>query len=311
MAVVPGTDSDVFPLCLGGNVFGWTADEVASFEVLDAFRAAGGNFIDTADSYSAFAEGNVGGESETIIGDWLTTRRNRDDMVIATKVGKLRTRSGLGADNVRTALDESLTRLQTDRVDLYYAHTDDRATPLEEWLSVFDAVVKAGKARAIGLSNFTAERVEEVLTVCAREGFVAPVALQPHYSLVHREEYEGELREACERGGLACVPYWALASGFLTGKYRPGVSVDSPRAGRASSYLDDPRAEGLLAVLDETAAAHAVPVASVAIAWLRARPTVLAPIASARNGAQLAESLPGATLELSAGELERLTDAWS
>jgi aryl-alcohol dehydrogenase-like predicted oxidoreductase len=304
------SDVDVFPLCLGGNVFGWTADEPASFAVLDAYHEAGGNFIDTADSYMASAPGNTGGESETIIGNWMAARGNRDRVVLATKVSKWPARPGLGVDNVRLAIDDSLRRLQSDYVDIYYAHADDPNTPLEEWLGAFDELVDAGKVRAIALSNFTAARVEEVLAVCARHGLTRPIAVQPHYSLVERSEYEGELRDVCQRSGLACLPYFALARGFLTGKYRPGASVDSPRAAGASSYLEDPRAAGLLAALDDVSAAHAASIAAVAIAWLREQPTVAAPIASARNAEQLREILPGATLTLSVDELERLTNAW-
>jgi aryl-alcohol dehydrogenase-like predicted oxidoreductase len=240
----------------------------------------------------------------------MAARGNRDRVVLATKVSKWPARPGLGADNVRLAIDDSLRRLQTDYVDIYYAHADDPNTPLEEWLGAFDELVDAGKVRAIALSNFTAARVEEVLAVCARQGLTRPIALQPQYSLVERSEYEGELRDVCQRSGLACLPYFALARGFLTGKYRPGASVDSPRAAGASSYLEDPRAAGLLAALDEVSAAHAAPIAAVAIAWLREQPTVAAPIASARNAEQLREILPGATLTLSVDELERLTDAW-
>lgn len=310
MARLADSDIDVFPLCLGGNVFGWTADEAASLEVLDAYHEAGGNFIDTADSYMAAAPGNKGGESETIIGNWMAARGNRDQVVVATKVAKWSVRPGLGADNVRLAIEDSLRRLQSDYVDIYYAHEDDRSTPLEEWLGVFDELVKAGKVRAVALSNFTAARVEEALAVCQRNGLTRPIALQPHYSLVERSEYEGELRDVCQRSGLACLPYFALARGFLTGKYRPGTSVDSPRAAGASKYLEDPRAAGLIAALDDISAAHGVPIASVAIAWLREQPTVAAPIASARNAEQLHEIIPGATLTLSVDELERLTGAW-
>ena len=298
------SDIDVFPLCLGGNVFGWTAPEAASFAVLDAYHEAGGNFIDTADTYS-------GGESETIIGNWIAARGNRARVVVATKVAKWSARPGLGAGNVRSAIEDSLRRLRSDYVDIYYAHEDDRNTPLEEWLGVFDELVKSDRVRAIALSNFTAARVDEVLAVCERDGLTRPIALQPHYSLVERTEYEGELRDVCQRSGLACLPYYALARGFLTGKYRPGVSVDSPRAAGASSYLEDPRAVDLLAALDDISAARGAPIASVAIAWLREQPTVVAPIASARNAEQLREILPGATLVLSAEELERLSDAWA
>jgi aryl-alcohol dehydrogenase-like predicted oxidoreductase len=303
MTVLRGTDIDVFPLCLGGNVFGWTADAASSFAVLDAYLDGGGNFIDTADTYS-------GGESETIVGRWVAVRGNRDRVVIATKVGKMSARRGLGAGNVAAAIEESLERLQMDHVDIYYAHADDRDTPLEEWLGAFDAIVRSGKARAIALSNFSAARVTEVLALCEREGLTAPIALQPHYSLVERGGYEGELREECERAGLACFPYYALARGFLTGKYRRGVSVDSRRAEGASKYLADPRADALLAALDDISTTHGTSIAAVAIAWLREQPTVVAPIASARSAGQLGEILPGGTLELSAVDLERLTDAW-
>ncbi len=304
MTVLRGSEIDVFPLCLGGNVFGWTADDAASAAVLNAYLDGGGNFIDTADTYGR-------GASETIIGNWAAARGTRERVVIATKVAKKTDRRGLAASNVNAAIEESLQRLRTDHVDIYYAHEDDENTPLEEWLTAFDAIVKSGKARTFALSNFTPSRVEAVLALCEREGLVAPIALQPHYSLVERDGYEGELREVCERSGLACLPYFALARGFLTGKYRPGTTVDSPRASGASKYLEDPRAIGLLAALDDIAASRGAPIASIAIAWLRMQPTVVAPIASARNVAQLAEILPGATLELDADELQRLTATWA
>jgi aryl-alcohol dehydrogenase (NADP+) len=234
----------------------------------------------------------------------------RDRILVATKVGSWSERPGLGAENIRGAIGESLNRLQTDHVDLYYAHRDDPQTPLEETLRTFDELVRAGSVRAIGLSNYTAERLAAALTVCDREGLTRPVALQPDYSLVEREDYEGDLRDVCEREGIACVPYFALARGFLSGKYRPGVEIDSPRAKGAARYLNDSRAAGLLEALELTAAAHDAPIAAVAVAWLRAQPTVLAPIASARNVAQLDEIARGATLELSEAELETLANAW-
>jgi aryl-alcohol dehydrogenase-like predicted oxidoreductase len=310
MTRLGSSDIEVFPLCLGGNVFGWTADEAASFAVLDGYTTAGGNFIDTADSYSYFVPGNKGGESETIIGSWINARDNRDQVVIATKVAKWPEHPGLSPANIATSIDGSLERLRTDHVDLYYAHEDDANVPTEDWYGAFDALVKDGKVRALGLSNFSDERIQEVVAIGEREGFAPIVALQPHYSLVERGE--GDLLALCDRLGLACIPYWALARGFLTGKYRPGgAKIDSPRAGQAAAYLDNPNADGLLAALDETAAAHGAPIASVAIAWLREQPAVVAPIASARNGDQLADILPGATLELSDDELSRLTDAWA
>jgi len=304
---IGGTDLDVFPLCLGGNVFGWTADERTSFDVLDAFAAGGGNFVDTADSYSAFHEGNSGGESETIIGNWMAARGNRDEIVVATKVGQLPGRTGLAADNVRAACDDSLRRLQTDRIDLYYAHKDDPDTPLEETLGAFGELIDAGKVRHIGASNYSPERLTEAMEVSRREGLASFVALQPHYNLVERD-YEQSLRPVVEREGLVCLPYFALARGFLTGKYREGATVDSPRASRAEIYLDD-RGRAVLSALDEIAAAHSASVAAVAIAWLRVQPTVVAPLASARNVPQLSEILPSASLQLAPDELERLRAA--
>jgi aryl-alcohol dehydrogenase-like predicted oxidoreductase len=302
------SDLDVFGLCLGGNVFGWTADEAESFEVLDAYIAAGGNFIDSSDSYSAFAPGNHGGESETVLGNWFAARGNRADVILATKVGRKPDRQGLSRENIRTAVVESLERLQSDYIDLYYAHADDPDTPLAETLRAFDELVQEGKIRYIAASNYSAPRLAEALEVSDREGLARYVALQPHYSLVERQHYEGELAELCVREELACVPYWALARGFLTGKYRPGAEVDSPRAGAAGRYLEDGRAVAVLAALDRIAERRQTTVAAVAIAWVRAQPAVLAPIASARNAEQLAEILPGATLELSEAELGELSD---
>jgi aryl-alcohol dehydrogenase-like predicted oxidoreductase len=297
------SDLDVFGLCLGGNVFGWTADEAASFAVLDAYHAGGGNFIDTADTYSS-------GQSETTIGRWMSTRGVRDQIVIATKVGSWSAHPGLSAANIRAAVKESLARLQTAQIDLYYAHRDDPTIALAETLGAFDELVRSGEVRAIGLSNYSAARLTEALAVCDDHGFARPVALQPHYSLVERDDYEGPLSDLCGREGVACLPYFALARGFLTGKYRPGVRVDSARAAGAEAYLADERAEHLLRTLDGIATNHHTSVAAVAIAWLRLQPTVVAPIASARTAEQLAEILPGASLDLSDAQLRLLTDAW-
>jgi aryl-alcohol dehydrogenase-like predicted oxidoreductase len=299
---------DVFGLCLGGNVFGWTADKAQSFEVLDSYVAAGGNFIDSSDSYSAFAPGNQGGESETVLGEWFAARGNRADVILATKVGRKPDRKGLSRENIRVAVAESLERLQTDYIDLYYAHADDPDTPLDETLRAFDELVREGKARHIAASNYSAPRLAAALEVSDREGLARYVALQPHYSLVERQHYEGELAELCVREELACVPYWALARGFLTGKYRPGAHVDSPRAGAAGQYLEDPQGVAVLEALDRIAEAHQATVAAVALAWVRAQPGVVAPIASARNPQQLAEILPGATLELTYAELGELSN---
>ena len=302
------TDLQIFPLCLGGNVFGWTADEAESFRVLDAYAAAGGNFIDTADVYSAWAPGHTGGESETVIGRWLAARGNAARMIVATKVGMAAEVKGLAAQTIRTAAEASLRRLGVERIDLYYAHRDDPDTPLEETLRAFDALVREGKVRYIAASNYTAPRLSEALAISAREGLARFVALQPHYNLVHRDEYEGELRDLCVREGVACVPYFGLARGFLTGKYRPGTTVESVRASGAREYLDE-RGLRVLAALDDLAAAHRTTVAAVALAWLGAQPTVAAPIASARTADQLRDLLPVADLRLTAADVTRLTGA--
>ncbi|WP_443613583.1 aldo/keto reductase [Actinomadura madurae] len=224
-------DLDVFPLALGGNVFGWTADRAASFEILDAYAAGGGNFVDTADSYMASAPGNSGGESETIIGEWAASRGNRDDLVIATKVGRHPARPGLSAPNIRAAADDSLRRLRTDRIDLYFTHFDDPSVPVEEIMTALDGLVTAGKVRHIAVSNIEPDRLAASLEFSEREGTARYVAIQPHYNLVSRDTYEGPRRDLAERYGLAAVPYYGLASGFLTGKYRPGTTVRSARAG--------------------------------------------------------------------------------
>lgn len=305
---VAGTDLEVFPLCLGGNVFGWTADERQSFEVLDAYAGASGNFIDTADVYSAWLPDHVGGESETIIGRWMAARGTRARTVIATKVGMLEGLKGLSPATIRAAAEGSLRRLGIDCIDLYYAHADDPDTPIVESLKAFDALVKEGKVRYVAASNFTAARLAEALATSEREGLVRYVALQPHYNLVERATYEGDRLDLCAREGLACFPYFALARGFLTGKYRPNVHVDSPRASGASAYLDE-RGLRLLTVLDTIAAAHHTTVAAVSLAWLLAQPTVVAPIASARAVAQLADLLPLADLQLDEEEIKQLNAA--
>jgi aryl-alcohol dehydrogenase-like predicted oxidoreductase len=307
MATIGSSGIEVSRLCLGANVFGWTADRDTSFAVLDAYTAAGGDFVDTADSYMWRIEGNSGGESETIIGEWLAARGRRDDVVIATKVGSWPQRKGLSAANIAAACEDSLRRLRTDHIDLYYAHRDDPDTAQEETLDAFDALVRAGKVRAVAASNFSAERLRSALEISARDGLSAYVALQPHYNLVERAEFETALQPLLEAEGLSCVPYYGLAKGFLTGKYRDGgAAVDSPRAEGAREYLDD-RGRAVLAVLDEIAAGHEVPVAAVALAWLAAQPTVVAPIASARNTEQLAELLPVLDLKLTDDEIRLLS----
>jgi aryl-alcohol dehydrogenase-like predicted oxidoreductase len=304
MAHLGKTELDVFRLCLGGNVFGWTADEAQSFDVLDAYAAAGGNFIDTADTYT---RPNMGA-SETIIGRWMAARGNRDDIVLATKVGS---DGGLSAKNVREHAEASLRRLQTDRIDLYYAHKDDLDTPVAETLRAFDELVREGKVRHIAASNLSGERLRESLDVSWREGLTEYVALQPHYNLMERERYEREYAPIVAEHSLACLPYYGLAKGFLTGKYRPdGPEVDSPRAQGALAYLDA-RGERVLAAMDQVAADRAAPVAAVALAWLSAQPGVIAPIASARSAEQLEQLLPAVGLKLTDAELELLTEASS
>ncbi|WP_327292925.1 aldo/keto reductase [Streptomyces sp. NBC_01198] len=303
------SDLKVFPLALGGNVFGWTADEAASFAVLDAYAAAGGNFVDTADSYSAWIDGNAGGESETIIGKWAKARGNRSDIVIATKVSQHPDFPGLSAANIKAAADASLRRLDTDYIDLYFTHFDKTEVPVEEIVGALDELVKAGKVRHIAASNITPERLQASLDFSDREGLARYVALQPHYNLVSRDTYEGPLQDLAAREGLAAVPYFALASGFLTGKYRPGATVDSARAGSAAKHAGSERGRRVLSALDEIAAAHEVQVATVALAWLAARPTVTAPIASARIADQLPALLGVADLTLTQQELDQLTQA--
>ncbi|MER7657585.1 aldo/keto reductase [Streptomyces albidoflavus] len=303
------SDLDVFPLALGGNVFGWTADEAQSFAVLDAYAAAGGNFIDSADTYSSWVPGNEGGESETVIGKWLASRGNRDEIVVATKVGSHPQFKGLSAPNVKAAAEESLRRLGTDRIDLYYTHFDDPSVPVEEIVTALDDLVKEGKVRAVAASNISPERLQESLDFADREGLARYVALQPHYNLVSRDTYEGPLQQVASRAGLAAVPYYALAAGFLTGKYRPGTTVDSPRAAGAGQHLGTERGQKVLAALDTVAEAHGAEVASVALAWLAARPTVAAPIASARTVEQLPALLAVADLTLTDEELSLLTVA--
>ncbi|MFG2088035.1 aldo/keto reductase [Spirillospora sp. NPDC048824] len=300
---------DAFPLCLGGNVFGWTADKETSFEILDAYAAAGGNFIDTSDSYMASAPGNSGGESETIIGEWAQARGNRDDMVIATKVGRHPDRMGLAPANIKAAADDSLRRLRTDRIDLYFTHFDDPSVPVEEIMTALDELVTEGKVRQIAVSNIELDRLEASLEFSERQGTARYVAIQPHYNLVSRDTYEGPRRDIAARHGLTALPYYGLASGFLTGKYRPGANVDSVRAGKAARHLETERGRRVLAALDIVAEEQGAAVATVALAWLAAQPTVAAPIASARTLDQLPPLVEAARTTLTDEQLERLTEA--
>jgi aryl-alcohol dehydrogenase-like predicted oxidoreductase len=290
-------------------VFGWTIDEERSFAVLDAYVAAGGNFIDTADVYGRRGDGGEG-ESERIIGRWMATRGNREQIVIATKLGMSRELHGLSADTIHRGIERSLQRLGVDTVDLYYAHADDPDTPLEETLGAFESLIREGKIRYAAASNYSAPRLSEALRIGEREGMASYVALQAQYNLVERAEYESELAPICERHGLACLPYFSLARGFLTGKYRrDGEPVDSPRAaGVRASYFNE-RGFAVLDALEEVAAAQRTTVAAVALAWLLAQPTVVAPIASATSPEQLAQLLPATELQLSDEQLERLDAA--
>ncbi|MES2171910.1 MAG: aldo/keto reductase [Actinomycetota bacterium] len=306
MTRIGKSDLDVFPTNLGGNTFGWTSDKAESEKVLDGFVAGGGNFIDTADGYSQWVPGHSGGESETIIGNWMAARGNRSSVIVGTKVGHHPEFTGLSAANIAKAADASLARLQTDYIDLYYAHFDDDI-PMAEIAGAFDALVKAGKVRYIGISNFSGERAEEWMTVAAREGFALPVALQPHYNLVHREPYETELAPVAAKHGLGVMPYFSLASGFLTGKYRSESDLAGKARGQgAGQYLND---HGLakLAELESVAIEKRASMASVALAWLRAQPGIVAPIASASTREQLPDLLN--IVELDANDVTILSSA--
>ena len=306
MIKLANTDLTVYPLCLGGNVFGYSADKQNSEAVLSFYADNGGNFIDTADMYSQWAPGHIGGESETIIGDWMAKRSNRKKMIIATKVSKLDTRPGLKAANIKAACDESLKRLRSDYIDLYYAHQDDLDTPIEESLGAFDELIKAGKVRYIAASNFTPERLQESLDISKANGLSSYIASQDQYNLLDRE-YEKELLPTIKKNNLSQIPFYGLARGFLTGKYRPGVSVESVRAsGVASNYANE-RGWKMLEKLDQIAKERNTSVASISLAWLRAQETVSAPIASATKLEQIKEIMP--IVELSNQELQTLTNS--
>lgn len=298
------SELDIFPINLGGNVFGWTADRDASFAILDAFVDGGGNFIDTADSYSAWIPGHKGGESETIIGEWLADRKPQN-VVIATKVGQHPEFRGQAASNVRAAAEASLKRLGVETIDLYYIHEDDQSTHLEETVAAHANLVKDGLVRHTALSNFSADRLRAWFRVAAKLGAPAPVALQPKYNLIARAGFEDELEPVAQELGLSVLPYSSLASGFLTGKYRSKQDIEqgsSPRAGGMSDFATDANF-ALLDLLEEIGDAHGVSISSVALAALRSRPTVAAPIASASTVEQVPDLLASATLELSSDEV--------
>lgn len=297
---------EIAPLVLGGNVFGWTADRAASFGVLDAFVEAGFNAVDTADVYSRWAPGHQGGESETVLGDWMKERGSRDRIVLITKVGsEMPAGKGLKAAYIQSACEASLKRLKTDRIDLYFSHFPDKETPIEETLEAHQRLIDQGKVRAVGGSNYDAAGLKQALDA-AGGSRARYTVLQPHYNLLVRDQYEGALEDLCAKEGLGVIPYFALASGFLTGKYRSEADLKtSARGGRMKDLLKG-RGLEILAALDNVAAAHKATPAQVALAWLMARPSVTAPIASATSVAQLKELAPAAGIMLSADDLKAL-----
>ncbi|MBB4095401.1 aldo/keto reductase [Ochrobactrum pecoris] len=305
------TELDVSPLCFGGNVFGWTVDEATSFSLLDRFVDAGFNFIDTADAYSAWANGNVGGESETIIGNWLKSRGLRDKVVIATKVGSEMgpDEKGLSPAYIRKAVDASLKRLQTDYIDLYQSHWDDPETPFEDTLGTYKELIDAGKVRAIGASNLTPERLSEALDVARTHNLPRYESLQPLYNLYDRADFEDGLEKICRENELGVISYYSLAAGFLTGKYRSDDDLGQSARGKSvEKYLTD-RGSRIIAALDDVARNLDVTPAQVAIAWLIAQPSITAPIASATRSAQLGELIAAAELKLSNDEIALLNKA--
>jgi len=298
----------VTPLCLGGNVFGWTADEPTSFAILDAFVALGGNAVDTADGYSYWVPGHQGGESETVIGRWLKRRGRRDDVIVSTKVGWWEKRKGLGRDNIIAGCEESLGRLGVEAIDLYWLHRDDDETPPAEYLGALDALLRAGKVRAVGASNFGVPRFKASLDESKRKGLVSFVAQQPEYSLLNRD-IEKDLMPLCARENVGIMPYFPLASGFLTGKYRTAADkTKSVRGGGAVKHLEG-KGKPVLAALDAVAAKHGVTCAQVALAWVMAKPAIAAPIASATSVAQVTELMGALELELTADDIAQLDKA--
>ena len=298
---ISGTNLSVSPLCLGGNVFGWSADQDESFAVLDAYVEAGGNFIDTADVYSSWKEGNQGGESETIIGNWMKARGNRDQLVIATKVGMWEKQKGLSAGNIKSALEGSLKRLQTDHVDLYYSHEDDAAIPLYETLGTYTELKSTGKIQHAAASNYNLARLREAAHVSQSHGYTKYVAVQNKYNLLDRAEFEGDIAQGIEGLGIASISYYGLARGFLSGKYQPGVTVDSMRAGGAAEYQNE-RGWEVLSTVEKIAQELGTNPSAISLAWLRAKGSL--PIASARTVEQLREIIQ--MVELSPAQIEEL-----
>lgn len=301
----------VAPIAFGGNVFGWSADEKTSFALLDAFVDAGFNLVDTADVYSAWVPGNQGGESETILGRWFKHSGKRDKVVLATKVAKWAERPGLSADNITAAVEDSLRRLQTDVIDLYQAHEDDESTPLESTLAAFGRLIEQGKVRAIGASNYTAERLRDALKVSADYKLPRYETLQPEYNLYDRAGYEAGLEAVVREAQLGVISYYSLASGFLSGKYRSAADAakSSARGQKVVDTYVNPRGLRILTALDDVASAHGVSPSQIAIAWLIARPGITAPIVSATSVEQLKDVLAAANVALSAQEIQQLDAA--
>ncbi len=305
------SELQVSPLCLGGNVFGWTADEPTSFRVLDAFLDVGGNFVDTADVYSIWVPGNKGGDSETIIGKWFKHSGKRKNVVLATKVGMEMGpgKKGLSKAYIQQSIEDSLRRLQTDYIDLYQAHKDDEQTPLEETLGAFSDLINQGKVRAIGASNYSAQRLRAALHISGKHGFSRYESLQPEYNLYDRSGYEAELEPVCRESELGVIPYFSLAAGFLTGKYRSEADLrGKARGGKVKNYLNE-RGFRILAALDQTAKEIGSKPAQIALAWLMARPGITAPIASATSQEQLKDLVAAADLKLDQAMIERLDQA--
>lgn len=296
MLTLPKTNLEVSNICFGGNVFGWTADQKQSFELLNRFHDLGGNFVDTADVYSAWKEGNEGGESETVIGNWFKESGKRDQTVVATKVAMLETRKGLGAKNIALACDDSLRRLQTDYIDIYYAHSDDLETDLEETLSAFNDLVVSGKVRYIAASNYTYVRLAEALRISEANGLAKYIALQNRYSLVAKEPYESDGARSVQDFGISGLPYSTLGSGFLSGKYREGQNVDSARAVAVGNNYANAENYALLSRVEEIAKRHEVSNTAVSLEWLRNQPGVTVPIASGRTIEQLDALMQKVTL---------------
>lgn len=301
----------VAPINLGGNVFGWTLNEQESFGILDGFAGAGFNFIDTADTYSWWADGNEGGESETIIGNWMKARGNRDQMVIATKVGSQNRTHPIDVSkaHILKSAEASLKRLQTDHIDLYYTHFDDNTTPVAETLAAYQQLIKEGKVRYIAASNLSPDRLTAALELAAKEGLPQYQALQPHYNLVERDGYEADYAPIVDQYGLSVFPYWSLAAGFLTGKYRSEADLGKSVRGEGARKYLTPKGLSILDALDQVAARHETKPATIALAWLLAQPHVVAPITSATSQNQLDTLIAAPGIRLTADELELLNKA--